>query len=253
MIRSLLKPLLVAVAFLTRLPIRTGPVLDRDLGRSVAFFPLVGLLLGLVVTGVAYGLSGRLPSMMIAVVVVALHATLTSALHLDGLGDLFDGLAGGRGDRDRTLAIMRDGRVGAKGAVALILVLLAKVAAVDALLEARGAREGQGLLALVAFPAVARWAVTPQIALFPYARLEGLGRAFAGEAGIKEVALATAGVVVLAVVLGPVVAKQAGAALIVSVAIAVWLRARLGGLTGDIYGATIELGETAALFAVSMQ
>jgi adenosylcobinamide-GDP ribazoletransferase len=246
----MIRPLVVAVAFLTRLPIPTGPVLDRDLGRSVGFFPLAGLLLGLVVTGVAYGLSGSLPSLMIAVLVVALHATLTGALHLDGLGDLFDGLAGGRGDRDQTLAIMRDGRVGAKGAVALILVLMAKVAAVDALLDAREAR---GFLALIAFPVVARWAVTPQIVLFPYARVEGLGRAFAGEARRKELVLATASVAVLAVALGPVVAKEAAAALLVSIAIALWLRSRLGGLTGDVYGATIELTEAAALFAASLR
>ena len=243
----MIQPLIAAFAFLTRLPVWAGPISDRVLGRSVAFFPLVGLVLGLVVTGLGYWIMGTLTPTLGAVLLVALLAALTGALHLDGLSDLFDGLGGGRGDRERVLAIMRDSRIGAHGAVALVLVLGAKIAAVAVLLESRD------FLGLMAFPVIARFAVVPQIVLFRYTRPEGLGRAFNGEARVVELAVATATMVAVAIALGPAIAREAGAAVGASVLIGFWLRARLGGLTGDIYGATIEITETVALFVAAMR
>lgn len=242
----MIRALITAFAFLTRLPVWAGVVSDRDLGRAVGFFPLVGLVLGLVVTGLGYWLAGTLPSVLGAALLVSLLAALTGALHLDGVADLFDGLAGGRGDRERILAIMRDSRIGAQGAVALILVLVAKTAAVSLLLD------GRDFLSLLAFPAIARFAVVPQIVLFRYTRPEGLGRAFNGEARVVELIMATVTMVAVAFALGPSIAKQAGAALGVSVLLAFWLRSRLGGLTGDVYGATIEIAETVALFVAAV-
>lgn len=243
----MIRALIAAFAFLTRIPVWAGPVSDRDLGRAVGFFPLVGLVLGLVVTGLGYWLAGTLPSVLGAVLLVALLAALTGALHLDGVSDLFDGLAGGRGDRERILAIMRDSRIGAQGAVALVLVLMAKIAAVSVLLDARD------FVSLLAFPVIARFAVVPQIVLFSYTRPEGLGRAFNGEARVVELVMATITMAAVAVALGPSIAKQAGAALGASVLLAFWLRSRLGGLTGDVYGATIEITETVALFVAALR
>ncbi|MBC8131457.1 MAG: adenosylcobinamide-GDP ribazoletransferase [Deltaproteobacteria bacterium] len=244
-----------AFAFLTRLPVSVRAVTDRDLGRSVAFFPLVGLVLGLAAAGLAYALAGHLPSLIIAVIVVTTLAGLTGGLHLDGLADLVDGLGGGRGNRERTLEIMRDSRIGAHGATALVLLLMAKVAGVMAALDAGD------FAGLLAFPVVARWAVAPQIVWFPYARREqdGLGRAFTSEAGGVQLLIAT--VIVLALALALVVAMGnaipmatgAGVALAVSLLIAFGVRARLAGLTGDVYGATIEICETAALFAAALR
>ena len=92
---------------------------------------------------------------------------MTGGLHLDGVADVFDGLGGGHGDRERILRIMRDSRIGAHGATALVLVLAVKVAALAELLG-RGA-----LWPLVVAPAVARFAVVPLIVLLPYARRGG--------------------------------------------------------------------------------
>jgi adenosylcobinamide-GDP ribazoletransferase len=243
----MIRALITAFAFLTRLPVLAGPVSDRDLGRAVGFFPLVGLVLGLMVTGLGYWLAGTLPSVLGAVLLVSLLAALTGALHLDGISDLFDGLAGGHGDRERILAIMRDSRIGAQGAVALVLVLMAKIAAVSVLLE------GRDFLSLLAFPVIARFAVVPQIVLFRYTRPEGLGRAFNGEARIVELVMATVTMTAVAFALGPTIAKQAGAALGMSMLLAFWLRSRLGGLTGDVYGATIEITEAVALFVAALR
>lgn len=236
-----MRAVLTAFAFLTRLPVGRGTVSDHDLGRSVGFFPLVGLVLGFFLAGLAYLGSGYVPNTVLAVLLVAVLAAATGALHLDGLSDLFDGLAGGRGDPRRTLEIMRDSRIGAQGAVALVLVLLAKTAALASVLEHRD------YVSVTAFPVIARWAVTPQIALYPYARTEGLGRAFSGHAGWAQVVLATTTMAAVSVGLGWPTAKQAVLALVATLIMATWLRARLGGLTGDVYGASIELGETVAL------
>jgi adenosylcobinamide-GDP ribazoletransferase len=236
------RAVVAAFAFLTRLPLWAGPMRDVDLGRSVSFFPIVGLVLGLVLTVLGFALSGTFAPGLTAVILVALLGGLTGGLHLDGLADLFDGVGGGRGDRARTLEIMRDSRVGAHGAAALVLLLLAKVLALAQVL-------GRGdLMTVLMFPAVARWAVTPAIAFVPYARPEGLGRAFSGEAGLWQVLAAT---IVTAAVLAALGLRRlvpaAAAALLVVAGLSLWVRRRIGGLTGDAYGAAIELAEVTVL------
>jgi adenosylcobinamide-GDP ribazoletransferase len=236
------RAVVAAFAFLTRLPVWAGPMRDVDLGRSVAFFPLVGLVLGLGLTGLGSLLSGTLAPTLTAVLLVAVLAGLTGGLHLDGVADLFDGVGGGRGDRSRMLEIMRDSRVGAHGVAALVLVLLAKVLAL-------GQALGRGdLMAVLVFPAIARWAVAPAIVFVPYARPEGLGRAFSGEAGPWQVLAST---VLMAAMFGALGLRRlvpaAAAALLVVAGLSLWVRRRLGGLTGDAYGAAIELAEVTVL------
>jgi adenosylcobinamide-GDP ribazoletransferase len=241
------KAVVAAFAFLTRLPVWRGPLRDVDLGRSVSFFPLVGLVLGFALTGLAAALAGSLPPWLIAVLLATLLAALTGALHLDGFADVFDALGGGRGDRARMLEIMRDSRIGAQGAAALTLLLIAKVAALAQLAERRD------LLTLLAFPTVARWLAALVVVLFPYARAEGLGRAFSGEAGHAQAAIATGIAAVAIAVLGtPLILPALGTAAVV-LGFAFWLHRRLGGLTGDVYGAAIELGEVSMLFLCSVR
>jgi len=236
-----LRALVTSFGFLTRLPVSFGPVSERDLGRSVAFFPVVGLVLGFVASGVVQLAGGFLSPFLSAVLLVALLAALTGALHLDGLADVFDGVGGGGRDREKVLSIMRDSRIGAHGATALALHLLAKVSALATLVERRD------LLALLAFPALARFAVTPLIVLFPYVRASGLGRAFNGTAGWRELLLATLAAGATVAALGARAGWQGLGALAAALLVAAWMRARLGGLTGDVYGAAIELAELAAL------
>jgi adenosylcobinamide-GDP ribazoletransferase len=237
----------LAFRFLTWLPVGNGTLAAGDLGRSCAWFPLPGAVMGLAVAAVAHAAGGRVPPAVAGVLAAAALAWLSGGLHLDGVADLFDGLSGGHGDRERTLAIMRDGRIGAHGAAALVLVLLAKAAAL-AELVARGEP-----WAIVAAPAVARFAAVPLVVWFPYARPDGLGKAFHGTAGGREIAIA-------AVLAGAAVAPGApasvwstAAALVAAGALALAVRRRLGGLTGDVYGAAIELAELTFLLVAALR
>jgi len=237
---SLLRPLAVAFAFLTRLPVRIGEAQDTEVGHASAFFPVVGFVLGLALVAAAWLLSA-LPHSLAAVGVVALLAVMTGGLHLDGLADVFDGLGGGHGDRERMLAIMRDSRIGAHGALALILVVLAKTFAVSVALQRNE------LWAVLLFPAIARWAVVLLIVAFPYVREVGLGRTFNDQVSATEVAWATTFTAALVLWSGTRALQPTAIALGVALAFALWMRRRLGGLTGDAYGAAIELAEVAFL------
>jgi adenosylcobinamide-GDP ribazoletransferase len=221
-----------SVAFLTRLPVGGGALSPR----SALWFPLVGAALGALVGGAAIGLTGLLPPLLAGALAVALELAISGALHADGLADSADGL-GGR-DRERALAIMRDHTLGAYGASALVLDLLAKSAALAALAER------EELLPVIAAFAVSRAAALPLAAALPYARTEGAGRALDRLPPV----VAAGGVALAAVAAVPAPATMAAAVLVV---VAVWwlARRRLAGVTGDVMGAAIELTATAALIA----
>jgi len=241
-VRTIVHRLALATAFLTRLPVPVGAADATDVGRSVACFPLVGLLLGaLLVTGDAL-LGARLPGSVLAVLLVALLAALSGGLHLDGVADTFDALGSPGADRARRLEILRDSRIGAHGATALVLVVLVKVTAVHAVLA------GAGAVMLPLFPMVGRCLAACAVVGFPYAREQGVGAAFASHARPIDAAAAVATTVLVATLLGgapALVAALLAAAL-------VWCFVRrvarvLGGITGDVCGAAIELGECAFL------
>jgi len=243
----------VAWAFLTRLPGDRGTITDAELGRSLAAFPAVGLVLGALALAAGNLASSLLPGILPAIVVVAVLVVATGGLHLDGLADSFDALASTR-DRERALEVMRDSRIGAFGAVALLLAVLAKVAALEPVLD------GASALVLVA-PAVSRWLAAVAVAAFPYARPSGLGRAFRDHGETSDVAVASV-IVALALVLVPggavaALGASVGAAVaalgasvgavVAALAFWAWASRRIGGLTGDLYGAGIEIAEVAFL------
>ncbi len=235
-----------AFRFLTRLPLPGPPLEGRELGRALAYFPLAGLALGAITAGAARLLAPRLGPGVLAALLVALLAWLTGGLHLDGLADVADGLGGGHGDRSRTLAIMRDSRIGAFGATALGLALVVKVAAVAELL-ARGAAPW----ALLCAPVLARFTAVPLVVLLPYARPEGLGRAFHEGGGPRELVVALALAALALAGFGVRVLLPSAAAVAAAAVVVLAVRRRLGGLTGDVYGAAIELAEAGFLVAAS--
>jgi cobalamin 5'-phosphate synthase/cobalamin synthase len=239
-----MRRLAAAVAFLTRapLPARLG-FGAADVGRGALFFPLVGAALGLTASAALPLRDLGLPSLVVAVLCVALLALATGALHLDGLADTVDGFGGGR-TREDVLRIMRDHAVGAYGALALVLVVLLKVAAVAALVD-----RGQARPYLVVAAALARWSGVALARICPYARPAegGLGAALTEHVGWVELAGATllAGAATLLVGWGAV---ACWAAVLAVTALAAWVcLRRIGGVTGDTLGATTELGEAAIL------
>lgn len=241
--------LLVAVAFLTRLPVPVRPSSSGgpDVGRASLLFPLVGLLIGGLQAGAAALLLHRLPDPLAALLVVSLGVLVTGALHLDGLADTADGLGGGK-DREHALRIMRDHSVGAFGATAIALAIAVKATALASLTMLGGA----GLRWIVLAPALGRWAPVLLGAALPYARPEGgLGQALTGgAAGRTELAGAT----VTALAAAGVLAGWNGAVAVAEALLVVLLfgalcRRRLGGITGDTLGASVELVEAAVLVA----
>ncbi len=223
------------------------PVPGRDapsLAQALPWFPLVGALLGLLLYGIATGaqLLGIEWHQGTALVLLAIGTILTGALHLDGVADAADGL-GGRRDRERALAIMKDSSTGAFGVIALCVVLLAKFVALSRLLELDGAAW------IVVAMLVSRTMMVELAVGQPYARAEGgTGAPFVSEARWFHRLLAwVVAIGVLALFAGP----TALAALAIGAAITwlygLWCRRRLGGITGDMLGAGNELVETALL------
>lgn len=237
----------LALQFLTIMPpvVRSAPR-PRDLGRSEAFFPFIGLMLGAVLA-----IADRLAEPYVAPLVrdallVILLAVLTGALHLDGIIDTFDGLFIS-GNRDRRLAVMRDPRAGAYGVVAVILLLALKLAALASLPPSL--RFGSLLVA----PCLGRWAIVLVTSQFPYARNEGMGQAFKQSLRWTHVVVAGAIAAEVAVLVlgvsGIVVWFLASTAALI---VAHYVASRLGGLTGDTYGAICELVETGVLVVLGL-
>ena len=244
-VRGLPVGCLFALQFLTVIPplVRRPPT-AAELGAAEAFFPLVGLLLGLGLVGLDLLLDPQLQAGVRDVLLVAALAAATGALHLDGVADTFDGVFSGP-DAEARLAVMRDPRAGAFGVTALVCLLLLKVAALGALpAEVRSA-------ALALGPCLGRWAIVQATWMFPYARREGLGRAFKDGMRTGHVLLGGACAVAAATwLLG-----AAGLGLVAATAGGVWvvgrlLAARLGGLTGDTYGSLCELVEAGTWLAL---
>lgn len=240
-------PLWIALQFLSSLPIRLpGMPSPQELGRSLLFYPLVGLLFGGLLWGLNALLSGA-PAMLHAAIVLTVWVVLSGGLHLDGLADSADAWLGGFGDRERTLTIMKDPRSGPIAVVTLVLVLLLKFAALLALIEQ------QATVALILAPLLGRTALLGLFLTTPYVRAGGLGQALADHLprriGQRVLLLSVLACVLMAGWSGVI-------ALVVAVGVFAGVRhlmmRRLGGTTGDTAGALLELLEVAVLMALAL-
>jgi len=235
-----------ALLFLTVLPLAAPEGSTRELGRSMAYFPLIGLSLGLLLAGANYALAIFFPPSVCALLLLLLMIYSTGALHLDGVADTADGMYGIR-DRAARLRIMKDSRVGAMGVVALLGLFLLKVVTLTAIPPA------VRWPVLIALPVVGRWMMVALAVLAPYARNEGgTGSVFVEEAGRRELLIAT---LVLATVL-IFFFRLWGLTLLAALSLVVilldrYFRARLGGVTGDILGAVCEWSEALFLLLCS--
>lgn len=232
-----------AARYLTIVPVGGGDF-GAPTGRAVVWFPAIGLLIGAILVVVDRVTAWAFPMLLAALLTVTAWKLLTGGLHLDGLADCLDALGGH--DAAHRLTIMRDSRIGAFGAIGLILFLLMELAALAELAPAPRWR------ALLVAPVVARAMPALLARRFPSARSDGHGARFQADVRRRSVAVAFVGAFVLAVaVLGAAGIVAVAAAVLVGVAVGRFMSARLGGVTGDVFGAAVELAELAVLLSVS--
>ena len=253
MIRAIYAPPLVALSFLTLLPVGLASATDREISRSRGWYPVIGLLYGLILAVLVVALDGFgiFPwSLLTAALSVTALALLNRFLHLDGLMDFCDAMWGGR-TVERRLEIMRDSRVGSFAVAGAACVLLVKVGAISSQLLWSSA----GLSALLLFPMVSRWTMTLLLTVFPYGRQQGIGTAFfAGGRPWLATSLAFLSVVAVAwLMLGVSGLIVLSAATALALLLGFWsTRALGGGLTGDCYGAANEIIEAFSLALLAL-
>lgn len=238
----------LAFSLLTRIPVRLPEEIEpRAWGEAVVFYPLVGLVMGLVLASVALaGGAWDVHPGVLAVLVLLLWVGLTGAFHLDGLADSADAWLGGYGDPERTLRIMKDPACGPAGVVALILVLLAKWVALEPLLAA------QAWPVLLLVPVLARAAAAWLFLALPCGVDEGLVRRAWEQLPRTRVLTAVVLSLLAALLLGWTGVVVLGVTVVISLAGARLMRQRIGGFSGDPAGALVESVEAAGLLAVAL-
>ena len=236
--------LLTALSFLSVIPVRPSAEIDpKALGQSMRYFPLVGLIFGLILAAAAYLVSAFLPLSFLGISLLILLKILDRGMHLDGLADSADGLLGGR-TREDILRIMSDSSVGAFGAAAIVLVLLAKYSLFFSLHLNRTA-----FAVIVLLPALSRWSVVYAAYRYRPARSGGMAKTFSNSLNFKELAVATLIIVLASAALLPPIKSVIILAwtILTTILIAAALTRKIGGMTGDILGALIEIQEAVVL------
>lgn len=235
-----------ALAFFTRIPVPWLRPSEEAWKKSVAWYPAVGFVLGLLLWGMHLAGVSLFGPLLGAVLALAFWVYITGGLHLDGWMDLADGLGSSR-PREQVLEIMKDSRVGAMGVLAAILLLLIKVAALAQLVQ-----QGAGGL-LIVVPAAARTHVLLSIRCWPYASAEkGIGKGISEGLSTVSIVIGYAAVLAVGWFVG---GSQALTAILVSFVFTIWfsrsVARKLGGLTGDCYGAVIESAEAVMLIVLA--
>lgn len=234
-----MKGLILALQFLTRLPLPRVQSDARDFAAAMRWFPAAGLVVGAAIAGPWLLLYERDPWLAALAGLIG-WITMTGALHLDGLADVADGLGAAHGEPERLRAVMADPHVGSFSVVVLVLQLMAKLVLLHALPVAQAG-------ALIALPALARIGPIAWTLFLPPLH-EGLGTQFRSRVARPHLLCWALAAIVASVMLSP-------ALLAVFVFVPLWgwwLRSRLGGISGDGHGAGIEIVETALLGALAL-
>ena len=234
---------LSAVQFLTRVPAPSQPYEADLLARSVKFFPVVGAIVGAAGAVLRQLVAPHLPPTAAAFLVVLYLVCMTGGLHEDGLADVADGFGGGT-SREQILTILRDSRIGSYGGIALVLSLIGRILLIASLPQKHASSY------LVTAAMLCRWTPLSLSYFLSPARAEAT--ALPNGQGARIARLTSAGALIAGTVFSIALAffllkKQAIAPLLTTVAIS-WLTAsyykrRIGGMTGDCFGATIQLTE----------
>lgn len=229
-----MKPLILALSFLTRLPMPRVAADEADFAAAIRLYPLAGLVIGAVVAGAGWA-GGLIDPWAGALAALVAWVWITGALHLDGLADLSDGLGAAHGDRTRLLAVMADPHIGSFGVIALVIQLLAKLVLLHGL-----AATAWPILAVI--PAAARIGPLVWARFLPPLRAGGLGAMVSRAVRPFDVVAWIVAVLALGCVYPPLAMTP-----ILALSLLTWFRRKLGGVTGDVHGAGIELTETGLL------
>jgi adenosylcobinamide-GDP ribazoletransferase len=240
---------ITGLQFLTRITVaKQSEWSPESFGRSVKYFPLIGGILGIILVGINYLVADYLPLKgifipphVLATLLIVSNVILAGGLHCDGFMDTMDGIYSGR-SKEKMLEIMKDSRVGANGVMAFVLLIFLKWSLIMDI--------SSPLLpnALLIMPVLGRFAMVIGITVFPYARLDGIGKAFAQYAGKYTLYIGLLFTLLLLVPLGKQAMMCVPIISIVTILFAMYVKNKIGGLTGDIYGAISELAEVLVLF-----
>lgn len=248
-----MKGLILLFTFMTRLPIPGNVKFDsKALGKSMKWFPVVGMVLGGILWGAYSLLAPIIPSPLImAIILVTLDVIMTGGLHLDGLADTFDGIFSYR-SKQKMLEIMKDSRLGTNGALVLILYFIFKIALLMEASNLLGINQGV-IMAMV--PVISRLNSVVNCAFAPYARATGMGKTFVDNTGFGDLIISI--VITVAylvgickyfniVAMGPILILPV--VIVLGIYFARLMTRKIGGITGDTLGAVVELTSVITLF-----
>ncbi len=250
---SVFHRLILAFSFLTIMPLHSfaSKADEQDIGRSSAFFPVIGLLQGLLLFAFYIALSRFLPDDVIAALLLCLLIVTNGGFHLDGLSDTFDALASRKG-RDRMLEIMKDSTTGPVGVIAVVLVILLKYLALKNIISLSIACA----LPLVLFPVAGKWSMVLALSQGRSAASDGLGKIFLDNTRFREMVIASFLVMLVILftllsVYGRTAEMYVSAMLLVpfggvwflSLLLVMFFQRKFRGMTGDNIGAICEMSE----------
>lgn len=240
-----IKKILIAVEFLTILPVtRKLTVNSDDFGKSMAFFPLVGIFIGIFLFFVYLIFLKFLSSLLISVIIVAVWARITGALHLEGFVDAVDGFSASR-DKERILEVMKDPNCGSKGAAALVFLIAFKIVIFNDLSDA------EKISSLFITPAIGRWSMVCAACFCGYARKNGLGKDFVENVGMTEFLISS----LILLLAGCILLRLDFLIIIIlptvfTILAIIFLQRKIDGITGDVLGGLNEIVEVISLFSI---
>lgn len=260
-----MKGLILLFKFMTRLPIPVNPEFDsKELGKSMKFFPVVGIVIGLILYAVyLIGAKFILSSYLLAAIVVLTEVILTGGIHIDGLADTFDGIFSYR-SKQKMLDIMKDSRLGTNGGIALVLYFVLKILLIGGIKDTSlgmvgsmmGIQDAAGAVILVT-PVLARINTVLNCAAVPYARPAGSAKDFVECTDKSGVLIAVIIALLFSAVAGCGIFGRlnplhliniTAVTMVLGLYFAKLMEKKIGGVTGDTLGAVLELSEIIILF-----
>ena len=237
----MIKQLIILIQFMTRIPVFVNVEYDEEkLGKSIKYFPLVGAIIGIFLYGINI-LAGKITEnrQIAAIIIIIAEIFITGLIHIDGLADTADGLFS-YAEKEKILEIMKDPRVGTNGAVALILYFMTKVILLS---EIRPEY-------IILYPVISRMSTSINAGLGEYARKNGMSNGIIGKNGKKEAVIS----IIITMILSFTILKAKGLIILIFAILFILLlmkgvKRKIGGITGDTMGASLELTSILVLLA----